>query len=110
MKRFIFFLSVFCISFNLHSCAEMAAGLSSFNQANGSQCRVKSCDSQVYDSGEYKNAVRARDSRGNDIRSKEKNWVKSQIKNYVNYNFGVYYGTSPYSGGKYRFTTYCSTY
>jgi hypothetical protein len=110
MKRFVFFLSFIFISINLHSCAEMAAGLSNFNQANGSQCRVIICDSELYHDGEYKDAVLIRNNKGNDISSKERSWVASQQERYLNYSFGIYYATSPYSNGEYRFTNYCESY
>lgn len=110
MKRILLLLTFVFITINLYSCAELAAGLSNFNEANGAQCSTVVCDSELYHDGKYKDAVRTTDGEGNDVESSERQWVKSQANKYLYYSYGVYYSTSPYTGGEYRFTNHCESY
>ncbi|PPK93245.1 hypothetical protein LY01_02530 [Nonlabens xylanidelens] len=110
MKRFIIYsFSIFILILS-NSCAELAAGLSSYNQANGTQCRQSIVDPEVYLDGKYQNKIMITDSEGNDIEYNEERWRASKAKTYLGYSFGIYYATSPYSELEYRFTHYCSSY
>ncbi len=102
-------LMMSCVS--LQSCAELAAGLSSFNQANGSQCAEVSCDFALYKDGSYQDSyIRTKNSDGDDVKNAEKRWLTNKRRSYLNYSFGLYYATSPYTDANYRFSVICTAY
>jgi hypothetical protein len=84
MKRFVFFLSFIFTTSICTLVPKMAARLSNFNRANGFQCRVIICDSELYHDGEYKDVVLISNSKGDDISSKER---------CLNYSIGDYNAT-----------------
>lgn len=111
MKRMIYLTALVLVPMLFSTCDTMNAMLSN---ANINNCLEKTTQAAVYSRKEKKylaDSMVTTNSEGKDVEYRERAWLQRRKKYYLDeYGFDVHYETSPYSGARYKFSSYCSRY